>query len=215
MLEGEKVLEKTNHKVVEILQKYGMYLGSTFWLVDWNFANFFQEGISMLTIQPWAPLCSTKPWKIPLQLQQPYFQWSGLYSSSVLVSNFISSRLVHRQQTIFMNWQFLDPRVHPKDNQTTTLHIAVQTNNMDIIRLVGDQYKKFYSNPSELKEVITKRKDAATGMAPSKLAGKSKPIAKEAEKYFKELCKKWKSKKTEREIFFIATWKEENIYIGN
>lgn len=68
--------------------------------------------------------------------------------------------------------------------------MAIQTNKMDIVRVVGDQYKQYITNPNELKEFIFKKKDAMIGMPPAKYASKSKTIAKDAEKYFKELCKK-------------------------
>jgi hypothetical protein len=67
--------------------------------------------------------------------------------------------------------------------------MAIQTNNIEIVRAIGDQYKR-HSGPAELKELVFKQKDAQTGMSPAKYASKSKTLAREAEKYFKELCKK-------------------------
>lgn len=82
-----------------------------------------------------------------------------------------------------------DATVDPKDQQTTTLHLAVQTNDMEVVKLIGDQYKLKIPQP-QLKELVFKQKDNLTGMSPAKYASKSKALAKDSEKYFKQLCKK-------------------------
>jgi hypothetical protein len=83
----------------------------------------------------------------------------------------------------------LDVSIPPQDQKTTSLHLAIQTNDINVIQIIGDAYATKMT-PSQLKDFIYKQKDSITGMPPAKYAGKSKSLAKDAEKYFKLLCKK-------------------------
>eukprot|EP01126_Amoeba_proteus_P040592 TRINITY_DN4334_c0_g1_i1.p1 TRINITY_DN4334_c0_g1~~TRINITY_DN4334_c0_g1_i1.p1 ORF type:complete len:493 (+),score=106.62 TRINITY_DN4334_c0_g1_i1:776-2254(+) len=78
--------------------------------------------------------------------------------------------------------------VNPRNGQTTSLHMAIQTNNLELVKLVAEEFKIKLS-PQDFRQVVYKEKDALYGLPPSKFAERNKNISKESQKFFSVLKK--------------------------